>query len=169
MSVQHPGMVVFNCFNYHCWFKLFLKRSWSVSLMPSMLPTVNSVRQTLVFLSWPCLLWSWSKLPSYSHASWGLSHFAGFKLILLFPLCSQLAFLFFSMFVHFIQRKISFVVFVVCHGDFYTDKQFNIAWLPGLDWGNTSLLCPEFTEVLWWLLFAFLSFFGEQFLSFYFR
>lgn len=40
-------MVVFYCFNYHCWLKLFLERSWSVILPPSILPTVNNVRQTL--------------------------------------------------------------------------------------------------------------------------
>lgn len=124
-------MVVFNCFNYHCWLKLFPERLWSVSLLPSILPTVNSVRQTLVFLSWPCLLWSWSKWPSYSHASWGLSYFAEFKLILLLPFFTQLAFHFFPYL--FILFKENFLLWFL----YFAMGTFIL---------TSSLLLPDFLE-----------------------
>lgn len=64
------------------------------------------------------------------------------------------------------KEKISFVVFVLCRGNFYIGKQFDIAWLPGLDWGNTSLLCPECTTCFAGCYLPFYPFFFQRSVSF---
>lgn len=109
-----------------------------------------------------CLLWSWSKLSSYSHASWGLSHFAEFKLILLFPLCSQLAFQIFFHICPFYSKKNFFWGFcALSWGLLY----WQAIWYCLTSWtglGQHISALSWVHNVLCWLLFALLPFFSES-------
>lgn len=136
--------------------------------MLSIFPTVNHVKTDTCLLILVSLSSGYDQnLHLYLHYSEGLSHFAKFKQILLFPLCSQLAFHNIFIFVHFFQRNFSLWFSCFVMGTF---KMIISSMSPHfLDWGNMSLLWPMNSQKSFACRYLTLyPFFREQFLSFYF-